>query len=157
MTHGCEKWTAKKLLWGERNECIPHLRRALWIWWMAKMTNTLILGQINPECSMEANMTNLRWSYLGHILKDSLEKTITLGEKSSRKRGRLNMRRLDSIKKNTALCKMVINGKTFWRTLAIRSLYCKRDSIWQPLTTSTCHGGAMEPKRFGYKFINSWS
>ena len=64
--------------------------------------NKWVLEQIKPELSLGAKMIKLRLSYFGHIMRrqDSLEKTIMLGKvEGSRKRGRPNMRWIDSFKK----------------------------------------------------------
>ena len=60
-----------------------------------------VLDQINLELSLKAKMIKLRLSSSGHIMRrqDSLEKIIMLGKaEGSRKRGRPNMRGVDSKK-----------------------------------------------------------
>ena len=69
--------------------------------WTVRKMDKWVLEQINPEQLEEAKMIKLRLSYFGHIMRrqDSLEKTIMLGRaEGSRKRGRPNMRWIDSIK-----------------------------------------------------------
>ena len=58
-------------------------------------------GQMGPGWSLEANMTKLKLPCFRHMVRKqrSLEKTIMLGEtEGSRKRGRPNVRQIDSIK-----------------------------------------------------------
>ena len=55
--------------------------------------------QINPESSLEGLMLKLKFQYFGHLMqRDSLEKTLMLGEiEGRRRRGRQRMRWLDGI------------------------------------------------------------
>ena len=67
--------------------------------WTPRKKNKWVLDQIKPELSLKAKMLKLRVSSFEHILRrqDSLEKTIMLEKvEVSRKRGRPNMRRIDS-------------------------------------------------------------
>ncbi|XP_053117089.1 uncharacterized protein LOC128329604 isoform X3 [Hemicordylus capensis] len=93
--YGCENWTLKKQ--GRKN--IDTFE--LWCWrrllrrpWTARKTNKWIIEQINPEFSLEAQMTRLKLSYFGHIMQrpSSLEKSIIfilLGKvEGKRRRGR---------------------------------------------------------------------
>ena len=83
--------------------------------------NKWVLEQIKPELSLEAKMIKLRLSYFGHIMRrqDSLEKTIMPGKvEGSTKRGRPNMRWIDSIKEaiGMSLQKLsrVVEDRALW-------------------------------------------
>ena len=96
--YGCESWAIKKAE-HRRNDALE-----LWCWrrllrvpWTARISNQLILKEINPEYSLEALM--LRFQYFGHLMlrADSLEKTLMLGKiEGKRRRGQQRMRWLDS-------------------------------------------------------------
>ena len=57
-------------------------RRLLRVPWTAKRSNQPILKEINPECSLEGLMLNLKLPYFGHLMRsaDSLEKTLMVGK-----------------------------------------------------------------------------
>ena len=68
--------------------------------WTARKSNQSILKEISPEYSREGLMLNLKLQYFGHQMQraDSLEKTLTLGKISGRRRrGRQRMKCLDGI------------------------------------------------------------
>ena len=48
--------------------------------WMTRISNQSVLGEINPEYSLEGLMLKLQ--YVGHLMQraDSLEKTLMLGK-----------------------------------------------------------------------------
>ena len=117
----CESWTVKK---ADRKKIdsfeIWCWRRALWILWTARKVNKWVLEQIKPELLLEAKMIKLRLSYFGHIMRrqDSLEKTIMLGKvEGSRKRGRPNMRWIDSIKEAIGMSLQKLSRTVEYRTL----------------------------------------
>ena len=100
VMYGCESWTIKKTehridafeLW-----C---WRRLLRVPWAARRSNQSILKEMNPGCSLEGMMLNLKLQYFGHLMQrvDSLEKTLMLGRIGGRRRrGRQRMRWLDGI------------------------------------------------------------
>ena len=63
-------------------------------------SNQSTIKEINPGCSLEGLMLNLKLQYFGHLMRrvDSLEKTLMLGRIGGRRRrGRQRMRRLDGI------------------------------------------------------------
>ena len=67
--------------------------------WTARRFNQSIL-KINPGCSLEGLMLNLKLQSFGHLMRrvDSLEKTLMLGGVGGRRRrGRQRMRWLDGI------------------------------------------------------------
>ena len=68
--------------------------------WTARRSNQSILKEINPGCSLEGLMLELKLQYLGHLMgsTDSLEKTLMLGKiEGRRRRGQQRMRCLDGI------------------------------------------------------------
>ena len=68
--------------------------------WTSRRSNQSILKEINPECSLEGMMLELKLQYFGHLMRrvDSLVKTLMLGGIGGRKRrGRQRMRWLDGI------------------------------------------------------------
>ena len=68
--------------------------------WTARRSNNSILKEINPECSLERPMLNLKLEYFGHLKRraDSLGKTLMLGKiEDRRRRGQQRMRWLDGI------------------------------------------------------------
>ena len=99
--NGCESWAVN---------LAEHLRIdafELWCWrrllkvpCTARRSNQSILGEINPECSLEGLMLKLKLQYFGHLMQgaDSLEKSFMLGKiEGRRRRGHQRMRRLDGI------------------------------------------------------------
>ena len=112
VMYGCERWTIKKA---------EHRRIdafELWCWrrllrvpWASRRSNQSILKEINPGCSLEGLMLELKLQYFDHVMRraDPLEKTLMLGKiEGRRSRGRQRMRWLDGI---TDLMDM-----GFWRT-----------------------------------------
>ena len=68
--------------------------------WTARRSNQSILKEINPECSLEGLILNVKLQYFGHLIwrTDSFEKTLMLGKIEGRKRrGWQRMRWLDGI------------------------------------------------------------
>ena len=57
--------------------------------WTAKRTNLSVLKEINPECSLEGQILNLKLLYFGHLMRreDSLEKTLMLESVKARGEG----------------------------------------------------------------------
>ena len=101
VMYGCDSWTIKKA---------EHWRIdafVLWCWIRClrvsrtgRISNRLILKEINPEYSLEGLMLKLKFQYFGYLMwrTDSLEKTLMLGEiDSRRRRGRQRIRWLDGI------------------------------------------------------------
>ena len=58
--------------------------------WIARISNQSILKEINPECSLEGLVLELKLQYFGQLIQrtDSLEKTLMLGKTEGRKRRR---------------------------------------------------------------------
>ena len=68
--------------------------------WTARRSNQSILGEINPEYSLEGLMLKLQIQYSDHLMQraDSLEKTLMLGKtEGRRRREQQRMRWLDGI------------------------------------------------------------
>ena len=68
--------------------------------WTSRISNQLILKEINLEYSLEELMLKLRVQYFGHLMRrtDSLEKTLIMGKiEGRRRRGQQRMRWLDGI------------------------------------------------------------
>ena len=94
-------WTIKKA------KCLRIDAFELWHWrtllrvsWTARISNQLILQEINPGYSLEALMLNLKLQSCGHMMQraDSLEKTLMLGNiEGGRRRRQQRMRWLDGI------------------------------------------------------------
>ena len=81
--------------------------------WTARISNQLILKEINTEYSLEALMLKLKLQYFGHLIQraDSMEKTLMLGKiKSKRRKERHRMRWLYSITDS-----MDMNLSKLWR------------------------------------------
>ena len=89
-----ESWTPKidafELWWWRRLLRVP---------WTARRSNQSILKEISPGCSLEGLMLKLKLQYFGHLMQrtDSLEKSLMLGKIEGGRRGRQQMKWLDSI------------------------------------------------------------
>lgn len=92
--------------------------------WMARRSNQSILKEINPEYSLEGQILKLKLKYFGHLMqrKDSLEKTLMLGNmEGKRRRGQQETRWIDSIIKtmNMKLSKLweAVEDRKAWRAM----------------------------------------
>ena len=68
--------------------------------WTSRRSNKSILGEINPENSLEGLMKKLKLQYFGHLIQraNSLEKILMLGKvEGKRRRGQQRMRWLNGI------------------------------------------------------------
>ena len=128
VIRGCETWTLTK----------PDRRRIvtfeLWRWrgllripWTARVTNIEVLERINPEMSLEGEITRLKLTYFGRVMRaSSLEKEMLLGMVSGkRKQGGPKTRWLDTIKNDTGMnikrLKEAVMDRRAWRDLAYRA------------------------------------
>ena len=99
VMYGCESWTVKK---AERQRIdaveLWCWRRLLRVPWTARRSNQSILKVISPGISLEGMILRLKLQCFGHLMVDSLEKTLMLeGIGGRRRRGRQRMRWLDGI------------------------------------------------------------
>ena len=99
VVYGCESWTIKKAEY-QRIDAFElcYWRRLLKVPQTIRRSNQSILGEISPECSLEALMLKLKLQYFGHLMRraDSFEKTLMLGKiEGGRKRGQQRKRWLD--------------------------------------------------------------
>ena len=97
---GCESWTVMKAeCWRIDAFELCCWRRFLRVPWSARRSNQSILKEINPGCSLEGLMLNLKLQYFGHLIwrADWFEKTPMLGKIEGRRRGLQRMRWLDGI------------------------------------------------------------
>ena len=101
VMYGCESWTIKKAeRWRIDAFELWCWRRFLRVPWTARRSNESIRKEINPGCSLEGMMLNLKLQYFGHLMwrADSLEKALMLrGIEGRRRRGWQRMRWLDGI------------------------------------------------------------
>ena len=89
--------------WAPKNWCFWTVvleKTLLRVPWTTRRSNQSILKEINPGCSLEGLMLNLKLQYFGHLMRraDSFEKTLMLGKIEGRKRrGQQKMKWLDGI------------------------------------------------------------
>ena len=115
VMYGCESWTIKK------TECRRIDAFELWSWrrllrvpWTARRSNQSILKEINPECSWEGLMMQLKLHCFVHLMQrvDSLAMTLMLGKiEGGRRKQRQRMRWFDGItdSMDMSLIKLVMN------------------------------------------------
>ena len=112
VMYGCESWTIKK------TECQRIDAFGLWSWRRllrvpstARRSNWSFLKEINPECSLEGLMMQLKLHCFVHLMQrvDSLEMTLMLGKIEGRRRK--EQQRFDGItdSMDMSLIKLVMN------------------------------------------------
>ena len=82
VMYGCESCTVKKAEhWRIDAFDLWCWRRLLRVHWTARRSNSSILKEISPGCSLEGLMLKLKLQYFGHLMRrvDSLENTLMLG------------------------------------------------------------------------------
>ena len=79
VMYGCENWMIRKVEFRR----IDHFelwwwRRLLRVPWTARRSSKSVLKEINPECSLEGVVLDLKLWYLGHLIwgANSLENTL---------------------------------------------------------------------------------
>ena len=89
VMYGCESWTVMK---AERQRSgafeLWCWRRLLTVPWTARRSNSSIVQEISPGCSLEGMTLKLKLQYFGHLMQrvDSLEKTLMPGGIGGRRR-----------------------------------------------------------------------
>ena len=96
-----ESWTTKKAE-HQRIDAFKPLcwRRVFRVPCTSRSSNSFIIMEISPECSLEGLMLKLQRQYFGHMMwrTDSLEKTLTLGKIEDESRGgQQRIRWLDAV------------------------------------------------------------
>ena len=99
VMYGCESWTIKKAEHRRIDAFVLWCwRRLLRVPWTARRSYQPILKEISPGISLEGMMLKLKLQYFGHLIVDSLEKTLMLEKiEGRRRRGQQRMRWLDGI------------------------------------------------------------
>ena len=118
-------------------------RRLLRVPWAARRSNQSILKEINPGCSLEGMMLELKRQYFGHLMwrADSLEKTLMLGGIGGRrKRGRQRMRWWDGITDSmdvslSELLEMVVDRESWHAAIHGAAKSHTRLSDWTELNS----------------------
>ena len=98
--YGYESWTIKKAEhWRIDVFELWCWRRLLRVPWTARRSNSSILKEISPRCSLEQLMLKKKLQYFRHLMQraDSFEKTLMLGKIKGWRREWQRMRWLDGI------------------------------------------------------------
>ena len=106
VMYGCERWTIKKAEHQRLMLLKCGVGEDLRVPWTARRSNTSILKEISPGCSLEGLILKLKLQYFGHLMwrANSFEKTLMLVKiESRRRRGWQRMKWLDGITNSTAM------------------------------------------------------
>ena len=123
VMYGCESLAINKAE-GQRIDAFK-----LWCWrsllrvsWTARISNQLVLKEIDPDYLLEGLMLKLKLQHFGHMMRKAnlLEKTLMLGEIEYKRRGgRLRMRWLGSIAE-----RMNMTLSSLWEIVKDRVAWC---------------------------------
>ena len=123
VMYGCESLAINKAE-GQRIDAFK-----LWCWrsllrvsWTARISNQLVLKEIDPDFLLEGLMLKLKLQHFGHMMRKAnlLEKTLMLGEIEYKRRGgRLRMRWLGSIAE-----RMNMTLSSLWEIVKDRVAWC---------------------------------
>ena len=95
---------------------------SIWVPWISRRSNQLILKEVNPKYSLEGLMRKLKLQYFDHLMwrAHSLEKILMLGQNEGRrKRQQRRMRWLNGI---IDLIDMILNK--LQKTVKDRETWC---------------------------------
>ena len=123
VTYSCDSWTIKKA---------DHQRIdafELWCWrrllrvpWMARWSTQSILGEMNPEYSLEGLKLKLKLQHFGHLMRtaETLEKSLMLGKTEGRRRRRCQRTGwlhgiTDTMDMNLGKLRKMVRGRETWR------------------------------------------
>ena len=90
VMYGCESWIVKKAECRRIDTFELCCRRLLRVSWTARISNQLVLKEIDPDFLLEGLMLKLKLQRFGHLMRKAnlLEKTLMLGEiEGKRRRG----------------------------------------------------------------------
>ena len=87
VIYGCESWIMKKAEHQRTDAFELCWRKLLRIPWTARRSNQSNLKEINPECSLEGLILELKFQYFSHLMgrADSLEEILMLGKIEGRR------------------------------------------------------------------------
>ena len=80
--------------------------------WKERRSHQSILKEINPEYALEGLMLKLKLQYFGHLMRrvDLLEKTLMLEKTEGKRRGDMNVSKLQEIKEERGAWCAAVHG-----------------------------------------------